>query len=40
MIYYLAGGFTPSEKYIKILVSWGYCSQFMEKIKMFQTTNQ
>ena len=24
----------------KILVSWGYCSQYMEKWKMFQTTNQ
>ena len=40
MIYYLAGGFTPSEKYIKILVSWGYCSQFMAKLEMFQTINQ
>ena len=24
----------------KILVTWDYCSQYMEKYKMFQTTNQ
>ena len=24
----------------KILVKWDYCSQYMEKYKMFQTTNQ
>jgi len=28
----------PSEKYMK--VSWDYYSQYMEKQKMFQTTNQ
>ena len=34
-IYILVGGFNPLEK---ILVSWGYYSQYMEN--MFQTTNQ
>ena len=33
----LVGGFNPSEK---ILVSWDDYSQYMEKQKMFQTTNQ
>ena len=36
----LAGGWLtyPSEKYD--FVSWGYYSQYMEKEKLFQTTNQ
>jgi hypothetical protein len=33
----LVGGFNPSEK---ILVSWDDYSQYMEKSKMFETTNQ
>ena len=33
----LVGGFNPSEN---MKVSWGYCPQYMEKYKMFQTTNQ
>jgi hypothetical protein len=33
----MVGGFNPSEK---ILISWDYHSQYMEKLKMFQTTNQ
>jgi len=34
----LVGGFNPSEKYY--IVSWDHYSQYMEKSKMFQTTNQ
>ena len=33
----LVGGFNPSWK---ILVSWDYYAQYMEKQKMFETTNQ
>ena len=34
----LVSGFNPSEKYE--FVSWDYYSQYLEKSKMFQTTNQ
>ena len=34
----LVDGFNPSEKYE--FVSWDYYSQYMEKKKLFQTTNQ
>ena len=34
----LVAGFNPSEEYE--FVSWDYYSQYLEKSKMFQTTNQ
>ena len=36
-IQYLVGGFNPLKN---IKVSWDDYSQYMEKLKMFQTTNQ
>ena len=36
----LVGGLNMFEPLWKILVSWGYCLQYMEKWKLFQITNQ
>ena len=38
VVWLVVGGFNPSEKYEK--VNWDDCSQYMEKLKLFQTTNQ